>query len=83
MASCTLQMKDHNVALTLGYNLQFNIGGIDLVGHIESISADFMMDENGGRHTNWTVQLSRVVCVAPDGGLDFLPQELFSNLRQS
>lgn len=83
MASATLYMKDHNVALTVGFNLQFTLGGIPLVGHIESISSSFEIDDIGNKHTNHVVQLSRLVTINDTGDLDYLSQAMFSNLRQS
>lgn len=82
-ASGSLFLKDHNVALTLGMNLQFSIGGVMLVGHIESVSMSFHIDPNGHRATDYQVDLSHIVTVTGSGDLDYLDPDTFRTLRHS
>jgi hypothetical protein len=83
MPSGTLITKDHNIALTVGSNLQFNLGGLLLCGHIEAISMQYSVGEDGNHHTHYAISLSRIVGVKEDGSFTVINSKTFSNLRRS
>lgn len=73
MGSGVLVIKDNNIPLSLGFNVQFNFGKYTLVGHIESINSVFMKESDGTETNATTIQLSRIVAVDPKTNeLDFV-----------
>jgi hypothetical protein len=62
MASGSLRIKDDNFAISLGFNMEFQFGNISLVGHVEAVNIDFMIDPISGlEQTHMTVSLSKIV----------------------
>jgi len=82
MATGVLVMRDDNIPITLGFNLQFTIGKFELVGHVESVDVSFVVHEDGRHETVTQVQLSRVVNEI-DGQLDFIAPDAFANLIEA
>lgn len=73
----------HNISV--GFNVQFQIGYFDLVGHVESFSTSYSIDSDGSEHTTTTVQLSRIVWQPANTGneLRFLPMNAWGRLFDS
>ncbi len=80
-ANVTLNLKDPGIPLTVGFNLQFPMGDIVMVGHIESVSTAAQISEDGFVTSQTQVELSRVMQLSPDGKtLDFIPIDKMFNL---
>jgi hypothetical protein len=80
MGNGVLHLKDDNFPISIGFNVQFNIGKYTLVGHVDSIGIQFAMDESGLEVTNTQVNLSRIVRVSAGNMLDYIPLEDFGSL---
>ena len=59
--SGSIDVIDDNYPLSIGFNAQFKVGYVDLVGHIDSLTTNFVVEEDGLEHTVTTVGLSRIV----------------------
>lgn len=82
MGTGTLIVKPGNLAISLGMNVQFNMGGdVDFVGHVESISGHMSIDENGTATSMLQIGLQRIVKVVEDG-LATLDLSDFSHLGE-
>jgi hypothetical protein len=81
MLSGTLNIKDDNFAITVGFNVQFRIGEYDLVGHVEAVNTNVMVDGKGNSITNTSIQLSRIVMVNDENRLVFISPKVFGNLN--
>ncbi len=80
LASGVLVLKDDNLAITVGLNVQFQIGEYyELVGHVESVSYDFSVDEFGSEISLTKIQLSRILRVV-ERKLEFVPMEDWGRL---
>jgi hypothetical protein len=66
MGSGVIVIKDNNIPLSLGFNVQFEFGNYTLVGQIESISSNYMKESDGTDVNATTIQLSRIVAVDPN-----------------
>ena len=70
MGSGTISLKDDNYALSVGFNAQFKFGYFELVGHIDAIKENFMIEDDGTEITNKSVSLSRIVYQPDSNGID-------------
>ena len=61
MGNGTLSIKDNNYAISIGWNVVFDIGKWTLCGHVDAMSLDFYIDETGLEVSNMTISLSRIV----------------------
>jgi len=61
MGNGTLSIKDNNYAISIGWNVVFDIGKRTLCGHVDAISLDFYIDETGLEVSNMNISLSRIV----------------------
>lgn len=77
--SGTLMLEDDNIPLTVGFNVQFEIGNFTLVGHVESYDLNFQVDQSGNHISTTQVKLSRIVQVI-DGKLDYINPDALNNL---
>ena len=63
MATGVLKIKDHNVPITVGFNVEFKIGKRLLVGHVESVGIEYEQQSGGLKTTNTVLRLSKIVQV--------------------
>ena len=82
MASGSIRLRDDNIPITVGMNVQFPMGEFQIVGHVESIEISGTVSENGQYQTSTTVQISRVV-QSINGRLEFIAPNAMSNLMAS
>lgn len=84
-ASISLNLKDPGYPMTVGHNLSFKLGDRYLVGHIDSISTNSVIDEDAKWMTSTQIELSRVVQCFEDGGkLSYIPiHEMFNLLGET
>lgn len=83
MASGSIRLRDDNIPITVGMNIQFPIGQFKIVGHVESIDITANIDPATGRlETITTIQLSRVVQEL-GGRLEFIPPNAMNSLTYS
>lgn len=80
MANISLSLKDPGYPLTVGHNIELDLGGWSIVGHIESISTSSSVSGDGQWSTTTDVELSRVVKINSLGQLDFIPIHQMGNL---
>ena len=57
----TLSIKDNNYAISIGWNVLFDIGKWTLCGHVDAVSLDFYIDDDGLEVSNMSISLSRIV----------------------
>ena len=75
-ASGTLIIRDTNICISVGVNVQFNIGEFTLVGHVESFSTSHTVDTaSGSTQTITSINLSHIVKNVDDQLLLFEPYE--------
>jgi hypothetical protein len=79
MATGMITLRDDNVPVTCGFNVQFTMGLFEIVGHVESFDISFVVHPNGQYETTATVQLSRIVHDF-EGQLEFIPPDSMANL---
>ena len=60
-ANGTINIKDPGLALSIGFNLQFTITGVNYIVHIESLDTSFSIDANGSKSTTTTIHFSRMM----------------------
>jgi hypothetical protein len=61
MGNGTLSIKDNNYAISIGWNVLFDIGKWTLCGHVDAVSLDFYIDDDGLEVSNMSISLSRIV----------------------
>lgn len=79
MGSGSLFLRDDNVPITCGTNVQFSIGDFELVGHVEAYEIQAVVHADGRHETTSRVQLSRIVQEI-DKKLDFIPPDSMTKL---
>jgi hypothetical protein len=79
----TVSLLEDNTPISLGFNLSFKIGDVNLVGQINSLNTSFTMDGDGLETTTTNVSLSHI-CYRPSGrnsnDLALVPNEAWGNL---
>lgn len=81
MANGILILKDDNIAISLGMNVQFQIGNYTLVGHVEQVEYSYNILQNGLEETSTMVSIRRICKVeAKDGSIGFIDPGDFGNL---
>lgn len=63
----SITVKDDNYAISVGFNVQFQVGYFTLVGHVEGMTQEFTIDPAGNEISMMQIQLSRIVYVPTDG----------------
>ena len=76
----TLTLKDYNIAVSVGNNVEFQVGNFTLVGHIESMVFSAEMDTKGGVQNTLRLILSKIVQKNKDGNLVFIRPDQFGSL---
>lgn len=79
MGKGVLTLRDDNVPITCGMNVQFKIGEYELVGHVDTYEINATVHPDGRHETTSQVQLSRIVQDI-NGKLDFIPPDSMANL---
>jgi hypothetical protein len=82
MATGVLTLKENNLPISVGNNIQFTFGSFEVVAHVESVSFDFQIGPDGLQSNTTTLTLTHIV-QAIDGNLDFIDMTHFGNLLQS
>lgn len=81
MGNGVLNIKDGNLAISVGLNAQFKFGEFTLCGHIESYNVDLSIDPTSGlASTTTSVVLSRIVLVNDSGELELVPPDIWGQL---
>ena len=80
MANGVMMLKDDNIPISVGLNVQFKLGEYDLVAHVESVQYQYSIDESGLESTNCYITFSRLVKVEEDNSLGFIPPEHFGSV---
>ena len=76
-----LSIKDYNSPISLGMNVQFQIGNFVLVGHVEAINFSVMADDRGAVQNFMNISLSHIVRVDEDGDLNFITPNQIGHLN--
>lgn len=82
MATGNLVLRDDNIPLMVGFNVQFTFGQFEIVGHVESMNINYIIDDSGRDETVTQVKLSRIV-QSLNGKLDFIDPSAFANLLKA
>lgn len=72
MPNVLMRIKDEGYPLTVGFNVQTTINGVTIVGHLDSITTNIVVDGDGVAVGDTSLHLSRVVEQHKDGDLIFL-----------
>lgn len=80
MANGVIMMKDDNIPISVGLNIQFEVGQYKLVAHVESVQYQYSIDQDGLETTNCFITFSRLVKVEDDNSLGFIPPEHFGSI---
>jgi len=85
MGDGQLAIHDDNIPLTCGFNVQFQFGNFQMVGHVEGFSIDMSIDgATGTSVVTSNIQLSRIVQAGSggpgDNSLDFIKLSSMGNL---
>lgn len=80
MGNAVVTLKDDNTAISLGNNVEFEMGNFTLVGHVDSINFSVVIDERGNLQNTMQVSLSRVIQKDKDGKLIFISPKQFGQL---
>jgi hypothetical protein len=80
MGSGVITIKDANIPISVGFNIQFSIKNYTLVGHVDSVSTSMIVESSGLSHTTTNIRVSRILYVDDAGELDFIPLKDMGNL---
>lgn len=80
MGSGVLQVKDDNFAVSVGFNVAFEFGAYTLVGHVNSFSLEYSIDENGMGSSNMQIEMSKIVQQTESGKLNTMAPEAWGDL---
>lgn len=83
MANGQITLKDDNIPVSIGNNIQFEIGKFTLCAHVDSVSYTYQIQSDGLETSVCIISYSRLVRVEENGDLSLMNPSDFGNLTHS